>query len=232
MRNSCIVFFDFMNEFVFFAHILLVIGSVLFVLRNFGSLGLTVFVVLQSILANLFVIKQMTLFGFDVTCSDVFAIGGLLSLNLIQEFFGAEQAKKAIWISFICMVFFALMTQIHLFYIPSASDTTHAAFSQVLSATPRIITASIGVFFIVQQIDVRLFAFLQKWFKGSKLPLRLALSLLVSQTIDTVLFSFFGLYGIVSSLYDIILVSLLIKVIAIGTSAPFTALIRRWRVYV
>lgn len=220
-----------MNEIVFFAHILFVIGSVVFVLRQFGSLGLTVFIALQAILANLFVIKQMTLFGFDVTCSDVFAIGSLLSLNLIQEFFGADQAKKAIWISFACMMFFALMTQIHLLYIPSPADVTNDAFTQILSSTPRIIFASIGVFFVVQQVDVRLFSFLQKWFKGGKLPLRLALSLLISQTIDTVLFSFFGLYGIVASLYDIILVSMLIKVIAIGASTPFTAFIRRWRLH-
>jgi hypothetical protein len=221
----------FMNEIVFFAHILFVIGSSVFVLRNFGSLGLTVFIAIQSILANLFVIKQMALFGFDVTCSDVFAIGSLLSLNLIQEFFGEELARKAIWISFGSMVFFALMTQIHLLYVPSVSDVTNEAFSQILSSTPRIMFASIGVFFIVQQVDVRLFSFFQKWFKGGALPLRLALSLLISQTIDTVLFSFFGLYGIVASLSDIILVSLLIKVIAIGASTPFIALIRRWRLH-
>ena len=88
------------------------------------------------------------------------------------------------------------------------------------------------VFFVVQQFDVRLFAALQRFFKGQKLPLRLALSLIVSQTLDTVLFSFLGLYGLVSALSDIILVSLLVKGIAIGASAPFTALIRRkWNVY-
>jgi hypothetical protein len=220
-----------MNEFLFFFHIFVVIGAVIWVLRQFGCLGLTVFIALQALLANLFVIKQMNLFGFDVTCSDVFAVGGVLSLNLIQEYFGKEPAKRAIWISFACMIFFALMTQIHLLYIPSATDTTHPAFSQIFSTMPRIITASIFVFFIVQQIDVRLFSFLQKFFKGGKLPLRIVLSLFVSQTIDTVLFSFLGLYGLVSSLADIIFISLLVKGMAIGASAPFTALLRRWRIY-
>ncbi len=218
-----------MNEILFFAHILFVIGSVVIILRKSGCLGLTVFIALQAILANLFVIKQMTLFGFEVTCSDVFAVSGLLSLNLIQEFYGIESAKKAIWISFVCMVFFALMTQIHLNYIPSPSDQTHQAFSQIFSATPRIIFASITVFFIVQQIDIRVFSFLQKFFKESRLPLRIALALFLSQTIDTILFSYLGLYGLVASIVDIILVSLLVKFITIGASAPFTAFARRWR---
>jgi uncharacterized integral membrane protein (TIGR00697 family) len=219
-----------MNELIFLAHILLVIGSVVIILQKSGCLGLSVFVVLQAILANLFVLKQMTLFGFDVTCSDVFAIGGILSLNLIQEFYGVESAKKIIWISFACMVFFTVMTQIHLSYIPSSSDQTQLAFTQIFSATPRIISASIAVFFVVQQIDVRVFSKLQTFFKGSKLPLRIALSLFLSQTIDTVLFSFLGLYGLVSTLLDIILVSLFVKFITILASTPFTAFLRRWRV--
>lgn len=216
-----------MNEILFFAHILVVVGFAAFALRR---AALVPFVVLQALLANLFVTKQMVLFGLTVTCSDVYSIGCLLSLNLLQEFFGKEEAKKAIEVSFLSMVFFALMSQVHLLYVPSPSDTAHSACLQLFSSTPRIIFASIAVFYFVQKIDMKLFGYLQKRFCGRQLSLRLVISLVASQFVDTVLFSFLGLYGIVSPLFDIIVVSLMAKGLAIAASAPFTALIRRARV--
>ena len=63
-----------MNELIFLFHILLVLSFVLGALR-LGKNALLSLLALQAILANLFVVKQISLFGFAVTCSDVFAIG-------------------------------------------------------------------------------------------------------------------------------------------------------------
>jgi uncharacterized integral membrane protein (TIGR00697 family) len=213
-----------MNEMVFFGHIALVVTSGILTLRKFGAMGLTVLVSLQALFANLFVVKQMALFGLTVSCSDVFAIGCILCLNLLQEFFGKEAAKKAMNIAFLSMVFFAIMSQIHLFYSPSPVDQTHSAFAKIFSSTPRIIAASIAVFYLVQQIDIRVFSYLQT---KTNFPLRLTLSLILSQTLDTVLFSYLGLYGIVSPLFDIILISLFVKFLTIAMTTPFT----RWMRY-
>jgi hypothetical protein len=215
------------NEFLFFFHLLLLVGFSFAALR-LGSMGLIALVALQAVLANLFVVKQMTLFGFDVTCSDVFAIGGLLSLNLLQEFYGREAAQKAVKISFLSMLFFVLMAQIHLAYLPSPSDSTHGSFTTIFSSSPRIFIASIAVYFIVQQIDLTFFSWLKRKLEGRRFPLRLGISLFLSQAIDTVLFSYLGLYGLVASLFDIILVSLIVKWIAIGCSAPFTVFAKRF----
>jgi uncharacterized integral membrane protein (TIGR00697 family) len=192
-----------------------------------GSVALNVFIALQAVLANLFVVKQMTFFGLNVTCSDVYAIGSLLALNVLQEFFGKEAAKKAIGLSFLTSVFFVIMAKIHLFYIPSISDETQGAFAQIFASTPRIVSASLGVYWIVQQWDYRFFSWLQT--KIHPLPIRLGISLLVSQTLDTILFSFFGLYGIVSSLSGIILISLLTKWLAIVFSVPFSTFLKNYR---
>jgi uncharacterized integral membrane protein (TIGR00697 family) len=210
------------NELVFLSHILIVIGFVLLALR-LGKSGLIGFIALQGVLANLFVVKQMSLFGFAVTCSDVFAIGGILSLNLLQEYFGKEAAKQAVKISMLTLVFFAFMSQIHLFYAPTEADATQGAFLTIFSQSLRIVIASIGTFYLVQQFDVRFFGIL----KG-KLPVRVATSLVCSQLLDTVLFSFLGLYGLVESVWDIILVSFLIKCLIIATSSPFVGFSKRF----
>jgi len=210
-----------MNELNFLFHILVVIAFVFASLR-LGKSALIAFIAMQGIFANLFVVKQMTLFGFSVTCSDVFAIGAILSLNLLQEYFGKEAAKKAVIISFFSLLFFVCAVQIHLLYFPTSSDVTQGAFETIFSHSVRIVFASVATFFLVQQWDVRFFG----WLKG-KLPIRVAISLLCSQLLDTVLFSFLGLYGIVESVFDIMIVSFAIKCLIIFTSTPFVAFSKR-----
>ena len=213
-----------MNEVLFFTHILLVLFFLAFAIR-LGKEALIAFVSLAGVLANLFVVKEMTLFGLQVTCSDVFAIGGILGLNLLQEIFGKEAAKKAIRASLLALVFFACMSQIHLLYHPSDADQTHLSFASILSSAPRIIAASIGVYYVVQRFDLLFFSSLKRFI--SNLTLRLLASLLVSQAIDTILFSFLGLYGIVESLFDIILVSYIVKCSIIACGGPIAALFKR-----
>lgn len=212
----------FVNESLFFFHILVVISFVFLALR-LGKSALTALVALQGVFANLFVVKQITLFGFSVTCSDVFAIGAILSLNLLQEYFGKEAAKHAVKISFLSLLFFVVLSQVHLFYTPNQSDVTQVAFQTILTHSVRIVFASLATFFIVQQFDLRFFG----WLKG-KLPIRVATSLVCSQFLDTALFSILGLYGIVESVLDIMIVSFIIKCMIIFTSSPFVVFSKRF----
>lgn len=206
-----------MNEFILIFHIAVVVAFVLGALR-LGKSSLIALIALQGVLANLFVVKQMSLFGFSVTCSDVFAVGGILALNLLQEYFGKEAAKEAVRISLLTLLFFAFMAQVHLLYMPTLHDATQTAFQTLFSSSFRIVFASIATFYLVQKFDVRFFGLLR-----GKLPIRIAISLLCSQFLDTVLFSFLGLYGLVESIFDIVLVSFLIKCLIIGASSPFVS---------
>lgn len=216
------------NEFFFFADIFLVIGFAIGA-ACVGKSALTAFIALNAVLANLFVVKQMELFGLIVTCSDVFAVGSILGLNLLQEFFGKDAAKQAIKISFCSLVLFILVSQIHLWYVPAVLDRTHAAFTVILSSSSRIVAASIAVYFFVQKIDVLLFQWLQKIFSGRKLALRMGISLILTQFIDTVLFTFAGLYGLVSSVCGVIAISFMVKCLVIVCGAPLGALSRKFR---
>jgi uncharacterized integral membrane protein (TIGR00697 family) len=202
------------NEIIFFLQIAIIIIFSLIALR-IGSGALITWVTVQAFIANLFVLKQITLFGLNVTASDVFAIGGLLGLNFLQEYFSRDDAKKAAWIAFFFMIFFAICSQLHLFYTPSAYDSSHAAFTTILSPTPRLLIASLTVFFVVQFFDMFFFAFLKKRWPTASFSLRAAITLTSSQLLDTFLFSFLGLYGIVASVFDIIVISFLIKLIVI-----------------
>lgn len=212
-----------MNELLFFTQTLIIVGFALGALR-LGSAALTAWVAIQALIANLFVLKQITLFGFDVTASDVFAIGSLLGLNFLQEYYSKEEATRATWVCFFFMLFFTLVSQLHMLYLPSVHDTTQSSFVEILSLSPRLFAASMTVFFIVQQIDIRLFAFLKNKLSKTSFAVRSGISLVISQFLDTFLFSYAGLYGIVASVVDIIVLSFLIKLIVIFCFTSFVRL--------
>lgn len=203
-----------MNEFIFIAQTLLIVGFALGALK-LGKEAVIAWVAIQALIANLFVLKQITLLGLEVTASDAFAIGSLLGLNFLQEYFSREEANKATWICFFFMLFFALVSQLHLLYEPSPHDTTQSAFLAILTPSPRLLVASMSVFFIVQQVDIRFFSFLKRVLPWTSFALRTGIALIISQFLDTVLFSYVGLYGIVASVADIIFMSLIVKLVVI-----------------
>jgi uncharacterized integral membrane protein (TIGR00697 family) len=181
------------------------ITAAIFGALRLGKEALAVLFALMAILANLFVIQQIELGGLNATSSDAFAVGALFCLNLIQKFYGKDLAKKTVWISFLAMLFFVAVSQIHLLFRPSPLDTSRLHFEAVLSSSPRLLIASLATFFIVQWIDLYLFARFR----------RMGMTLFISQAIDTVLFTFLGLYGLVGELAHIMVVSYLIKCAAI-----------------
>lgn len=210
-----------MNEALFFFHIFIVFVFSFLALKK-GKEATIAWMALQAVLANLFVLKQISFFSLNATCSDVYAVGSVLSLNLLQEFFGKSEAHKSTLISFGAMVFFAVLAKIHLFYTPSAVDVTQKAFTTILEPAPRLLIASITVFYLVQQFDIRFYAYLKNRFSQASLPLRNGISLVLSQGLDTLLFTVLGLYGYVYSLFDVFLISVVIKLAIISFLSPLT----------
>jgi|SRR5579871_5356319 len=211
--------------------LLLLIHIILLSLASLGALALgkealVAFVCLQSVLANLFVTKQMTLFGLNATAADAFTIGSVIGLNLLQEYFGKESAQKAIWINLGTSLVYIAATQIHLAYVPNNWDTMHVHCYALLSVMPRIVITSVIVFFVVQQLDYLLYGLLKRKFADRFLVLRNCISLSICQLLDTVLFTVIALYGIANNLTEIIIVSYTIKLIAIALTTPWLALTR------
>lgn len=216
-----------MNETIFFLHAAIIFLCTLGALK-LGKEALKTWVCLSALLANFFVLKQIVLFNLQVTSSDVFAVGSIFGLNLLQEYHGRESAAKAGKLCFYCLIAFALFSQIHLLYIPSPEDFTALAYAQILAPAPRLLAASLFVFFIVQKLDLHLFSKLKATFIKSSLFTRNLLSISCSQLVDTILFTFIGLYGLIASPFDVIIVSFLVKIIAIACLSPATLLAKYW----
>ena len=212
-----------MNELIFAFHILIVIFFLGFSLR-LGKIALVIFIVLQTLCANIFILKQIKLFTLTVTSADVYIIGAMLSLNVLQEHYGKKIAKKTIYFTFYFSLFFLLMSMLHIIYLPSPSDAFHLHYNKILSLTPRIILSSIGIYFISARIDIWLYSF----FKGASFSFKNILSIAISQLFDTVFFSFIALYGIVEHITHVILIIFTIKLLLIFTGSFFVSLVKKY----
>ena len=119
-----------MNNIIFLLHLGVIVSFVLLCLKM-GKEALFLFCAFCAVFANIFVTKQIELFSLTVTASDAYAVGALLGLNLIREFFGKEAAVKSIKITLLSLLFYLIITQLHLIYIPSSFDETQKAFEKI-----------------------------------------------------------------------------------------------------
>lgn len=214
-----------LNELLFIAHIVITMAFAVGALA-LGKEALVATICFFIMLANLFVLKQIALFGLTVTCSDVFIVGSVLGMNLLQEYYGTAIVKTAIWANFYLSVMYAAMASIHVAYAPAAADTMHAHYLPILLNSPRIIIASVVVCLLVQFLDRAAYALLQQRYGQRYLIMRNILSTSMTQIVDTILFSFLGLYGLVDSIGDIILMSLAVKAVIITVAGPCVKLSR------
>lgn len=211
------------NELILLIHIVC-IASFLGIAQKMGQNALISFVALCMVLANLFVTKQILVGGMNATAADVLAIGSMLGLNMLQEFFTRESARQAIMITFFTSIFFALVSAIHLWYIPSPLDTMHQYFYPILSPAPALVIGSIAIYFLSQWIDYGIYGLLKKIWQSRFLIARNYVAIGLSQAIDTMLFSLFLRYlGIVTDITSLVIVSFSIKFIITLIATPLIA---------
>ncbi len=198
-----------MNAYIFLIHSALVL-STLFVVLRLGKEALIAFVVCCGLFANFFVHKEIVLFGYEVTASDVYTIGAMFGCFVLQQYWGAQLVKRTVWISFLLLFFGMGASYFHLLYTPSPHDSSHMHYAACLQTAPRLCFASCVSYLLTQSVEIWLFRlFIQ--LRRIPLPIRACVIGAIVQFMDTVLFSYLGLYGTVHALWDIIIISYTIK---------------------
>lgn len=219
------------NEILWLGYLFISLLTVTLLFRFYGKEGLIAWVVMNVILANLSVAKAITLFGLDVTLGNV-AYGLLyLATDAISEFYGEREAKRTVNISFVCLLFFILFTQIVIGFVPGKEDFADPHFKGLFSVVPRFAVAGLVVFYISQFIDIKLYNFLKKKMPATRhLWIRNNGSTLISQFIDSFLFTLFGFYGLfpLSVIVQIFLFTYIIKIIVAICDTPFLYLMMRF----
>jgi len=216
-----------LNELIFiFQNV--VIGCFAVMASRLGKMGLAAFVALVWIMANFLVQKEVMLFGSEVITSDGLAIGLNSALLLLSYYYGQKVAQRAITVSCFLIVLFLILSQIHLWYIPSGHDISHLHYVALFAGLPRILCTSLFVSYMSTHLNLILYKLFSRLLSFLPLVCINTASLAISQIMDTVLFAFLALYGTVSSITSIIIFSCCVKFIAIGLNVLLMAFVQKY----
>ena len=189
------------NELLLCGSLVLIYGTALLSYKLFGKTGLYCVSAAATILANIEVLILIYAFGAEQTLGNVLFAVTFLVTDILSECEGKKAANKAVYTGIFSSLFFLLLSQSWMLYLPSQNDWVMPAIRDVFSNTPRMLIASLTVYSISQIFDVWLY---HKWWdftekrSGSKrrfLWLRNNGSTLASQLINTLLFTLFAFFG-------------------------------------
>lgn len=190
-----------LNELLLAGSVVFIFGAVLLAYKFFGKVGLYVMSALAMVLANIEVLLLIDGFGMEQTLGNVMFASTFLVTDILSECETKRDANRAIALGLFACAFFLLLSQSWLLYAPSTNDTAAGAFAQIFSNTPRMMLASFGVYAVSQFFDVWLY---HRWWNLTErisgdrkrfLWLRNTGSTLVSQLLNTVLFSVLAFWG-------------------------------------
>ena len=193
------------NELLLILSFIIIYGGTVAFYRFFGKAGLRAFSVLATILANIEVLLLVDAFGIEMTLGNILFASTFLITDILSENHSRKYANKAVVVSTVCSVIFILISQLWLLYTPSVNDWASGAFRTIFASTPRIVCASLSVYLISQLTDVWLYHkwwdLCKKWFGDSRkgLWIRNNGSTMVSQLLNTVLYTLFAFYGTYST---------------------------------
>ncbi|MDF9411548.1 VUT family protein [Brevibacillus laterosporus] len=210
------------------------VNFVLFLLcyRFFGKVGLYAWIGFATVLANIQVVKIVELFGFAMTLGNTMYATIYLCSDLLNEKYGQEQAKKAVWFGFFTLIATTIIMQMALRFVPHPDGLAKQdALAMIFGIMPRLVIASLTSYFISQFLDVRIYTFLKKICpKPNQLWIRNNGSTLISQFVDTVLFCTIAFLGELpmDTWFDILLTTYLIKFVVSAASTPILYIARNF----
>ena len=196
--------------------------------RMFGKWGLIMWIPISVIVANIQVIQTVKLFGLVATLGNIVYATSSLVTDILSENYGKEEAKKAVWIGFFSLIAMTLLMNMALMFQPLAGDefaqTAHESLSTIFKLMPRIAVASLAAYLISQRHDVWAFHFWKKRFPADRhLWLRNNLSTMVSQLLDSTVFTLLAFWGVFDTemLWEVFLTTYFLKFIVAAADTPF-----------
>jgi uncharacterized integral membrane protein (TIGR00697 family) len=224
MTTSLFTFSTLSNESLWLLLLLANFSAILFAYRFFGKLGLYIWIPIATILANIQVLKMVDLLSIGVTLGNITYASSFLVTDILSENYGEKSAKKAVFIGFFSLAATVIIMQIALMFKPNEFDFIQDSLKNIFAILPRIALASLIAYGISQLHDVWAYEFWKKLFPGIKfLWLRNNASTMISQLIDSVLFTSIAFWGLLpkSEFIQILVTTYVLKLIVAVIDTPF-----------
>ncbi len=220
-----------MNELLWTAMLIINFSAILFSYRIWGKAGLYLWVPIAVIIANIQVTKTVELFGLTATLGNIVYATSFLVTDILSENYGRKDAARAVGMGFFSLIVLTVLMNLALFFIPDSSDFAHSSLSTIFSIMPRIAIGSLAAYGISQLHDIWAYDFWGKKFSGVKfIWIRNNLSTMVSQLLDTAIFTLIAFWGVfeTSVLIDIMITTYLLKWVVAILDTPFIYIARGW----
>ena len=157
--------------------------------KIFGRLGIFLWIVLATILANIQVLAVVDLFTIEANLGNILYGTIFLGTDVLNEIYGKKEAKKAVLIGFSVMFINVIIMLIAIQFKPNLNDWAMPYLKEIFGFLPIIFLASMTAFIISQLVDIYIFSKIKEKLPDIKfLWLRNNGSTLVSQLIDTIIF--------------------------------------------
>ena len=226
-----------LNELLLIASLTFIFGSTLVAYRFFGKAGLYIMTAISTVVSNIECLILINAFAMEQTLGNVFFASTFLITDILSENHSEKDANRAVWIGVFTNIFFILLSQSWLLYIPSENDWVTPSIDIIFSNTPRMMISSLIIYAVSQFLDVKLYhmwwSLTKKKFGDSRkfLWLRNNCSTLISQLINTVLFTIFAFIGSydVSTLISIMFSSYVIFIATSLLDTPVVYLARKMK---
>ena len=147
-----------------------------------------------ELIANVTASKPVQLGGIIVPAAIFIYTFTFTLIDLINESFGKQGARKVILAAFIANLLLAAYTQLAVALPSPPFYSGQEAFGRVLGSTPRIVFASLTAYLVSSLIDAEVFAFWKARIKGLKWT-RVLVSNALSTWVDSLIFITLAFYG-------------------------------------
>lgn len=141
--------------------------------------------------------------------------------DILTEVWGFKTARKVIFITLLCNVFFIAFTSLGII-LPTSSDQhiISDAYKIVFLQTPRILIASLVAFIIGEFSNSFVLEKIKKWTKGKYLWIRTIGSSVVGHFLDTTVFLLIAFIGVID-INELVIMILIQYGIKLGIEALF-----------
>lgn len=223
------------NEVLLIINLIIIYSTVLIFYKLFGRSGLLCWTVFATIAANIEVLILVEAFGLEQTLGNILFASTFLVTDILSEIYGKKKANEAVNIGIIVSGMFIIVSQIWLLYTPSPNDRIFSNMQAVFSNTPRVMISGLLVFALVQRFDVWLYHKIWNFTeniasnKNKFLWLRNNGSTLVSQLLNSILFTVAAFYGVFEyqTLLSIISTTYIIFIVTSLLDTPVVYLARK-----
>lgn len=224
------------NEALLFLNLAIVYIGVLFAYLLWGKVGLFCFTVFSTVMSNIEVLMLVDAFSMEQTLGNVLFASTFIITDILSENEGKKEAHKAVLMSISASLMMVIISQMWLLYTPSEHDWAFAHIRSLFHMAPRLLMSSLIVFIVVQNFDVwiyhKIWELTEKKFPKKKfLWLRNNVSTMISQLINSVLYTLLAFWGLYSkeTLMSIILSSYAIFIATSILDTPIVYIARKLR---